>query len=69
MKIIFSAALLKNLNPPSGADGLQSMVAAKFPCYKCGRAYKSGLSQNLKYQCGVDKQFKCDYCLKTFTLR
>lgn len=34
----------------------------------CGRKYKykRGLRRHLYYECGKEKQFKCDICLKTF---
>ncbi len=40
-----------------------------YPCPNfCGRKYKykSTLYVHLKYECGVDKQFKCDDCGKFF---
>lgn len=34
----------------------------------CGRKYKykRGLQRHLYYECGKEKQFKCDICSKTF---
>lgn len=46
----------------TGSDG-------RITCPKnCGSHYKSksGLYNHLKYECGVDPQFKCNFCGKTF---
>jgi len=37
----------------------------------CGRRYKgksrkSNLKVHLKYECGVPRQFRCEYCHRTF---
>lgn len=35
---------------------------------KCGRKYKSktALYTHLKYECGVDPQFRCEVCQKSY---
>jgi len=35
---------------------------------QCGRKYKykKGLVRHLKYECGIDPQFKCVLCNKTY---
>ncbi|CAI6368651.1 unnamed protein product [Macrosiphum euphorbiae] len=46
----------------TGSDG-------RITCPKnCGSHYKSksGLYNHLKYECGIDPQFKCNYCGKSF---
>lgn len=37
----------------------------------CGRSYQSkkALNQHLKYECGVEPQFKCFVCLKRFSFK
>lgn len=40
----------------------------------CGRSYtgknaKGSLKRHLTYECGIDPQFKCNYCSKQFTLK
>lgn len=38
---------------------------------QCGRKYqsKTGLHNHLKYECGVDPQFKCEECGKSFSMK
>lgn len=41
-----------------------------FTCINnCGRRYKSkySLKSHLKYECGVERKFKCQFCGKMFT--
>jgi len=37
-------------------------------CYNCGRRYKykRNLFAHQKYECGVQRKFSCNYCLKKF---
>jgi len=40
----------------------------------CGRYYtgknsKSSLKRHIKYECGIDPQFKCIYCPRRFTVK
>lgn len=47
-------------------------LKSRFICPKsCGRSYKSkrALNQHLKYECGIEPQFKCFVCLKRFSLK
>nr|CAI5865333.1 unnamed protein product [Callosobruchus analis] len=39
-----------------------------FPCTNCTRAYKRkhDLKRHLRYECGKEPSFKCDYCDKAF---
>lgn len=52
-------------------DGEDVQKYKKHTCNQCGRAYKykSGLKQYQKYQCGLEKQFQCQYCTKLFSLK
>lgn len=38
---------------------------------ECGRKYKykGGLSQHLRYECGVEQQFSCEVCFRKFVHR
>lgn len=64
--IVFSGSLrwrmVNKQLKETGSDG-------RITCPKnCGSHYKSksGLYNHLKYECGIDPQFKCKYCGKTF---
>ncbi|KAJ1529451.1 hypothetical protein ONE63_006228 [Megalurothrips usitatus] len=37
----------------------------KFPCPLCGQVYKhqSSLSKHRRYECGIEPQFSCPYCV------
>lgn len=37
----------------------------------CGKSYKAmfTLNRHMKYECGVDPQFKCMFCSKPFTIK
>lgn len=37
----------------------------------CGRRYKykAGVYQHLKFECGKERQFQCNVCLKKFSFR
>lgn len=36
----------------------------QFECKRCGKAYKlkTSLYKHLRWECGVEPQFKCSYC-------
>lgn len=40
----------------------------RFNCHQCGRVYKRKihLNSHLRYECGKEPQFKCDFCDKKF---
>lgn len=60
--IVLSHQLIKYINAFLDGEGVF------FCTNKCGRKYKSktALYTHLKYECGVDPQFHCQVCHKSY---
>ncbi|KAG8259306.1 hypothetical protein J6590_014775 [Homalodisca vitripennis] len=45
-------------------DTFVSLGLLQFPCYQCHKAYrhKTSLTKHLKYECGKEAQFRCEFC-------
>lgn len=68
---LFLASFLNFSNSTGGSERLMKNYEGRNVCFQCTRSYKNirHLNRHLRYECGVEKQFKCPFCARLFTHR
>jgi DNA-directed RNA polymerase subunit RPC12/RpoP len=56
---------------PTNKSWTQQLINETYSCTRCDRKYKNkyALNKHLKFECGVDRQFRCEECGRRFSMK